>query len=285
MADFVAIGLRGLAFVAVLQAAGIPIFISLFGENLDRSGRAIRAMAALTAAGGLLLTAIHAAVEPARLTGELGDIFDGSLQALLLSSDFGTTTAIRVFGLALILAGSLGRIRLGEAVALIGASLVVVSFTFMGHTAADAQRWLLAPLLITHLIAVAFWFGGLWPLLSSTRRESAAVGGAIIEAYSRVAIWLVPLIFVAGIGLALTLLPDLSSLRTPYGYLLMVKVSGFAILMAFAAANKWRFGPKVSDGDGIALQAFQRSVLAEWFLIMAVVLVTAAMTALFSPEH
>jgi putative copper export protein len=34
-----------------------------------------------------------------------------------------------------------------------------------------------------------------------------------------------------------------------------------------------------------AIHAFRRSVLAEWILIAAVLAVTAAMTALFSPTH
>lgn len=81
------------------------------------------------------------------------------------------------------------------------------------------------------------------------------------------------------------LLPSLSSLRTPYGLSLIAKVSGFTILLSLAAANKWRFGPRIASGDEAALKAFRASVRAEWLLILAVVIISAAMTALFSPGH
>lgn len=285
MADFVAIGLRALSIAAALQAAGAPIFVRLFGRELERSAPRIHRMGLSMAVGGLVLTLVHAVVEPARLSGELRGIWDGSLQAVLLSSDFGTAIAIRTLGLGMIVGGSLKPGRFGEASALIGASLVAASFAFMGHTAANDQRWLLAPLLITHLLAVAFWFGALWPLLSAARLEEAAVAGAVIRQFSKAAIRLVPVIFLAGVAMAYALLPDLSALRTPYGLSLIAKVAGFSLLMVLAAANKWRFGPKVAGGERFAVKAFRCSVLAEWVLVFVVVAVTAAMTSLFSPEH
>lgn len=285
MADAVAIGLRSLAFVATVQAAGIPIFIWLFGTSLDRSAKAVRTLAAAAAVAALVLTALHAVIEPARLTGTLQGIFDRSLHSLLLASDFGTATSVRAFGLILIVGDSLKSSRPGEAAAMLGAALIAVSFAFMGHTVDHEQRWLLAPLLITHIAAIAFWFGGLWPLLLSTRHESMAVAGSTIEQFSRVAIWLVPSIFAAGLAVTTLLLPSLASLSTPYGKSLLVKIAGFTLLMGLAAANKWRFGPRVKAGDAAGLTAFRRSVVAEWILILIVVAVTATMTALFSPEH
>jgi len=285
VADLVAIGLGTLAVAAALQAAGVPIFVALFGDGLDRSIAAVRTMALRTALVGLVLTAGHAVVEPARLTGTMSGALDGSLHALLLGSDFGTTLSIRLLGLGIIVGGLLGPRRIGEAAGMIGASLIVASFAFMGHTAADDQRWLLAPLLLLHLLAVAFWLGALWPLRAITRLEGPAVGGALVERFSRVAVWLVPVIFLAGVAMAAALVPGLASLGTPYGLSLLAKVAGFAVLMALAAANKWRLGPGVARGDRAALRRFRRSVLAEWILILVVVAVTVTMTSLFSPDH
>jgi putative copper resistance protein D len=282
--DLVAIGLRGLAFAAALQAAGAANFCWLFGGMLERSVERVRSIAVHTVVVALILVLADTLVAPARLVGDFGGIFDGSLQALLLGSDAGTSAAVRTLGLLLLLGGSIKRSRLAAAMALTGATLVVVSFAFVGHTAADDRRWLLAPLLIVHLTVIAFWFGGLWPLLASIRRESAAVGGAAVAEFSRVASWLVPIILVAGLALAVVLLPALASLGTPYGLMLIAKLAGFAVLMGLAAANKWRFGPRIATGDAAALTWLLRSVIAEWLLILTVVIVTATMTALFSPE-
>jgi putative copper export protein len=282
LTDLIAIGLRALEFVAVLQAAGVALFLWLFGGSLERAARPIGTLAVSTAAAGLVLSIGHALVEPARLAGEFSGIFDPSLQGMLLASDAGTTTAIRVLGLAMVAGGSLKPSRLGTLVASMGGTLIAASFAFMGHTASDDRRWLLAALLILHLMLVAFWFGALWPLLMAVKRESLTVAGRVIEEFSRVAVWLVPIVFLAGLGLAVALVPDLASLRTPYGLLLLTKVAGFALLMGLAALNKWRLGARIARGEGAVLQAFRRAVLAEWVLIVGVVTVTATMTGLFS---
>lgn len=282
MADLAAIVLRSLAYAAALQAAGVPIFFRLCGDALDRSHRPIRAIASLTALGGLVLTALHWALEPIRLTGEPASLLDGSLHSLLLASDAGTAVAVRMLGLALVLAGARQRNAGGETAGFAGAVLIVVSFAFAGHTAADESRWLLAPLLMLHLGVVAFWFGSLIPLLLATLHEGAG-GGVVVERFSRAAIRLVPTILLAGAAMAWLLLPDLAGLVSPYGLSLLGKTLGFTVLMALAAANRWRFGPGISRGDGIALAGFRRTVVFEWCLIFIVIGITVTMTTLYSP--
>jgi putative copper export protein len=285
MADFIVIGVRALGFVAALQAAGAPLFLWLFGDDLPRSTRAIRRLGGRTALAGLLLTIAYQVLEPARLTGELTGILDTSMQAVLLASDLGTATVVRVLGLAMVVLMWLKLSRFGAATALTGSTLVVVSFAFMGHTAADDQRWLLATLLILHLMLVAFWFGALWPFYLASRHETLATSGLIVERFSQLAVWLVPVIFIAGLAMSVLLLPSLASLTTPYGLSLLAKTSGFALLMGLASLNKWRLGPRLAHGDGRAAHAFRCSLAAEWILIAAVLTVTAVMTALFSPTH
>ena len=71
----------------------------------------------------------------------------------------------------------------------------------------------------------------------------------------------------------------------PYGELVIAKVALFAVLLALAAFNKWRFGPALAgDGDLAAGQRFRRMVIAEYVLIVVVLAVTAVMTTFFSPE-
>jgi putative copper export protein len=282
MPDVVAIGLRALAFAAALSAAGTAIFVWLFGPSLDRSARRIRALTSATALAALPLSVAYAIVEPVRLAGAWSGMLDASLHAVLLGSDFGTTTAVRILGLLTLLAGSRRPGRAGDGLALAGALLIAVSFAFMGHTAADPERWLLAPLLVAHLVAIAFWFGALWPLAAVARHEEPAVAGGVIGRFSGIAVQAVPAIFVAGVAMASLLLPDWSSLRTAYGFSLMAKVAGFSTLMALAALNRWRFGPGIARGERASVAAFRRTIAAEWLLIVGVVAVTAAMTALFA---
>ncbi len=285
MPDIVSIGLRAVSLVAVLQAAGIAMFLWLFGGTLARSAGTIRSLGICTAAAGAFFTLAHHLVQPARMTGSFSGLFDGSLQAMLLSSDAGATNAVRILGLVLLVLGLSKLNRLGEAIGLIGATLVAVSFGLMGHTATHDQRWVLVALLVVHLLIITFWFGALLPLYMAAARETVEDNALVIGNFSAIAAWLVPIIFVAGLGMSILLLEELNNLWTAYGVSLLAKVSGFAVLMGLATLNKWRFGPAIVAGHAPALRNFQRSVVAEWGLIVAVLVVTAVMTGLFSPTH
>lgn len=285
MADVVAIGLRAAAAAAALMAAGLPVFVFWYGRLLDRSSRRVRATVSPTALIALTLLVLHALVEPVRLAGAWNGMFDPSLHALLLSSDFGTALAIRALGLSLIAGSRPSAGPQGAGLALIGATLIAASFAFMGHTAADPRGWLLAPLLVVHLLAIAFWLGALWPLLTVARVETASVAGTVIAEFSRTALRVVPFVLLAGLTMAGLLLPGLSSLGSPYGISLIIKLIGFSVLIALAGLNRLRLSSGVSRGRRSSQTAFQAVVLTELVLLIAVVTVTAVMTALFSPDH
>ena len=285
MPDIVAIGLRAVSFAAVLQAAGVAMFLWLFGASLVRSASTIRSLGVSAAVVGGLLTLAHHLVQPARMTGSFSGMFDGSLQALLLTSDVGATNALRILGLVMLVLGLLKPNRLGEAVSLIWATLVIVSFGLMGHTAAHDQRWVLVTLLVVHLLIIGFWFGALLPLYLAAARETIGNSALVIENFSAIAKWLVPAIFAAGLGMSILLLESFNNLWSAYGASLLTKVVGFTVLMGLASLNKWRYGPAIVAGDVAALRGLQRSVVAEWGLIVAVLVVTAVMTGLFSPTH
>jgi putative copper export protein len=128
---------------------------------------------------------------------------------------------------------------------------------------------------------VAFWLGALWPLYLVAKQEQPAVTVRMIDSFSLAAAWVVPLILLAGVGLTAVLVPSLAVFWQPYGQLLLVKVSLFAVLMAMAAVNKWRFGPACAEGN---TAAFERTVVIEYVLICVVLAVTAALTTFYSPE-
>ncbi len=72
------------------------------------------------------------------------------------------------------------------------------------------------------------------------QRESPAIAGAVTEAFSRLAAWIVPLLLLAGLVIAALLLPSLDAIWTSYGLLLLAKLGAFAALMLLGALNKWR---------------------------------------------
>lgn len=281
--DFIAVALRAAAFVTAVHAAGLGLFLALFEHQLKRAARPIRSLSAWNAVGALVLVTAHRGFEPARVTGSLDGLLEGSLHALLWSSDAGTTAAVQLIGLSMLLAGSMISRAWSRTAGVVGAVLIASSFAFMGHTVTQEYRWLLGPSLIVHVLVVAFWFGALWPLHMIGRHEPLAIVGTVVERFSAIAMWLVPMIFVAGLVLSVALLPSLAALLTPYGTLLLAKIAGFALLMVLAALNKWRYGPAIGAGDASATRALGVSVRVEWAVITVVLVTAATMTSLFAP--
>lgn len=284
MPDVLSVVLRALSFVLLFQSAGIAIFVALFGRNLESSRIPIRRFGAVTAIAGMVLVAGHYALEAARMAGDMSGLWDPALQRMAWKSPAGAAFVCRLFGLLLI---GIGLRRSGARwtmVAIGGVVLAAGSFTLMGHTSVHVHRAALAALLMLHLLIVAFWFGALWPLYAASSRETPVRAADLIEHFTVIATWLVPVILVAGTAMAVLLLPNVAALSEPYGELLIAKVVGFALLMGLAAANKWRLGPALISGTAQSGQSFRRSVAAEYALIAAVLTITAVMTSLFSPE-
>lgn len=282
--DTVSVVLRGLSFIALIQATGMAIFIAMFGPLLQNSLAPGQRITRLSVVIAVALLVGHYLVEAARMAGDMSGIVDPALQNMVLHSAVSAVLVIRVLGLALI-ATTINRCgRVCRAASVIGALTVTASFALVGHTVVDPLRWALAPLLMIHVTIVAFWFGALVPLWLTTSCESLVVAGHVTAAFSKVAIWLVPGIFVAGTLISLALIGDFADLRLPYGRLLLGKVGGFTTLMGLAALNKWRLVPAIASGNPAALRIFRRSLGAEYLLIASVLSVTAVMTALYSPE-
>jgi putative copper export protein len=284
LVDALSVTVRALSFVALFQAAGTTMFLGIFGHQLVKTDALVRRLGIASAACAAALVVLHYALEPARMGGELAGMTDPSLQKMVIHSSATVALLLRLVGLALIMFGLVRRAPLHLALGLVGTALVLIAFTTVGHTSSQPDRFVLAFLLLVHLFVGAFWFGALLPLVAISARESPALASAIVERFSSLAVWVVPAVFVAGVAMTSYLLPDLAALGSSYGRLLVVKVSGFTILMGLAALNKWRFGPALGRDDGRVVKAFQRSVQAEFALIVAILCVTAALTTFYSPE-
>lgn len=279
--DTLSVLLRALSLVALLQAAGIAVFLGLFSSLLVRATSGIRRLGIWSAAVALPLLLGQLLLEAARMAGEFAGVLDWSLERMVLTSGAGAAFDARASGLVLILVGLSGSGRIARVIGCVGSLLAATSFALMGHTAVHPYRAVLAPALITHVLIAAFWLGAILALYLATVRETSAVAGRLTAAFSRVAVWIVPFLAVVGVVMAVALVPRLAVFSQPYGWLLLGKIFGFAMLMGLAAANRWRLGPAVALGGSAA---FKRSLAAEYVVMIAVLAATATMTSLYSPE-
>ncbi len=284
MIQVLSLALRAASFVALLQAAGIALFLPLFGATLASSRTRVRRLGTRSAWWATACVVGQLALEPARLAGEWNGIADPALLRTVLGASIGAAATTRIAGLTL-LATTLPRPSpAGTALAILGATLAVSSFILTGHTAVSSLRALLCLILLWHLLVVAFWFGTLAALVKVARCEPATVTADTLRAFSRVALYVVPGILVAGLLLAWGLVPGLAVLGRPYGAILLAKLGVFLVLMGLALWNKSRLTPAIARGAPRAIALLRGSIAAEYGLIVVVLALTAAMTSLYAPE-
>jgi putative copper export protein len=275
---------RTLALAGVFQAAGAAFFLLLFGPWLARAGPPIRRLGRYAALTGLLLLAAQQWLQGARMADGYEGLFDPALQRLAWGGSGGRAALLQIFGLALLVCGLARAGRAAAGAASSGALIAACAFALTGHTSDHAQRALLAPMLCVHLVLVSFWFGALLPLAICSRHEARSDAVALLRGFSGVAGWLVPAIGVAGLAMALILVPAPSGWRAAYGLLLLAKLGAFALLLLPAAWNRWCAVPAMAASDARTVpMALRRSIAIEYLLMIAVLAITAVMTGFYSP--
>ncbi|MEP6732830.1 MAG: copper resistance protein CopC [bacterium] len=237
-APLIPAALRGVALGTLMALAGVLSFIA-WPRSTDRvvSRRANRvAMVCAVAAPLLLVLHFGAWAMNADAAHQLSS---ESLSAALATS-VGRVELWRT-GLALVAlwAVALAR-RPGLALPFAVAALVVSGAT--GHAAAISPLYA-TPAKALHLVAAALWAGGLLWLLCLDRQD---VDQFIRETLrvSSVALAGVVIVMLSGIVQTLLFLPTLSDLLTSaYGALVLAKVFGMLILIAFGAHHRFRVLP------------------------------------------
>jgi putative copper export protein len=283
LADVVVLSLRALGVLAVFHAAGIMLFLSVFGANLERGAELLQRIVRMAAIAGVVITGLEYFLLPARMAGSIAGAFDDSLRTLLAESPIAGAYGARVAGLGLLLLSleMRDRARLGLGAA--GAVVVLASFGLMGHTAIHPYRWSAGMLLVLHVGIAGVWFGALIPLYVLVGAETRATTAAVLDRFSATASWLVAGFAICGVVLLGLMLANAEELASGYGVMVMGKIVGFALLLRLAAGNRWRWSPGIRRGDPGATEGLQRSLAIEWLLMMGVIALTVVMTSLYSP--
>ncbi len=273
---------RAAAYLLVLQATGSFIFLAMFGPRSTAAHPQVARTARHLAGGALLVCLGQLLLEPAYMAGEAFGILDASLWQSLLHSAASVQLGLRALGMACLLV-ALRPVPPARAPGVVGVCAVLASFLLGGHTVNAPARALLAPLLGLHVLVAAFWLGALWPLRQLASRIKPAPLAALLRDFSQVALWLVPLLALAGLAMACLLLPGAAALATAYGLLLCAKALLFSGLMALAALNRLRLTPALAAGSSDALRVLRRCLATEYALVVLVLCLTAALTGVYSP--
>ena len=269
------------SYASALGAFGAIVFLHVFDERLQPPerrlfrGYTVSLLAAAVLASLAMLFGTVALLNGMGLAGG----FDGELWSMVAATPVGDSVWIRLAGLAIL---ALGLLLPGPPLVagVLGGVAVAASFGFVGHVRDDAYRVVLHALLVLHLLGIGFWIGSLWPLVKLAGREDLPRVAEIMERFGKIAVFVVALLVVAGLGLAWLLLGDPTRLvTTGYGRILLLK-----LLLGLAALNKLRLTPALTAGRAGAALNLQRSIRLEVALVVLLLAVTALLTAGFSPN-
>ncbi len=282
--DAATVVLRAAYYAATLGAAGLALFGAGFSHRLGPELAArLRRWTFGAAMLGIGLSVAAMFVRAGLLTGGESVLDRETWQAMMVSR-IGDAFYLRIAGLGLV-AVAAAPWPAAPALGAMGALMVAASYAAMGHSTLYRPRQELSALVTLHLLAVAFWVGSLPPLVWAARRGGAE-GAALIATWSRIAVWAVSAVFVAG-GIAAWYLVGRWDLLAAswYGWALVVKVALVLALLGFAAWHRLRLTPALAAGQPGAGARLGRSVWIEATVALAVFYAAAEMVSIHPLDY
>jgi putative copper export protein/mono/diheme cytochrome c family protein len=286
--------MRGSHVAASLSVFGALVFRAIVapalpGEALRPISGRIGALARLslvvavvTGGGWLLLEA--------RDVGGEDDTILTTLPIVLLEMRFGWLLIARLALLALavaVLAGGEHAHRRAGAAVLAACAVALQSGLGHGASMEGSLGWELTIVESLHLLAAGAWLGGLMPLyivVSGVEPEAAL---AAARRFSRLGIACVTVLAVTILIQGWELIGGLAELvGTDYGLVASAKLILFAMLLGFAAANRFRHTPSLrGERQEHGRRRLQRSIAAETFVGVCVILAAGILLTLPPAMH
>lgn len=282
--------LTGVHLLGGLPFAGLLLFQRCVRRGSGAPDRWTRRVLAGTGGVAVLGSALLVIATAARLTGGGADAWFGALPPDRL--------AVAVLTLGGCLGGLWAATRRPRcrAVQLIAAGVVALAPVLTGHSRSTPPLGVTMVADGVHLLAAAFWVGGVVALVhvllaeknrSGTDRTLRTGPGAVVlvERFSALAIAVVAALVLAGVVLALLVLDAPGDLlATGYGRTLALKLSLVLVVLTVAAWNRQYLRRLVPDHTAAGAAVLRRVLRYEGALLATVVLLTGVLTTM-SPGH
>ena len=274
--DEALIAWRAVHFMATAQVAGVVIFRMIVSRGLqspvlvDRRLKVLfwLSLAIAVSSGAGWALSLARAIDG---TSWVVALQDETAKSVLVDTQFGKAWIIRsVAAVALAVTALFPTGRIQGLLQLLLSAILVGGLAFAGHGASSpgigGDVHLAADIL--HLIAVAAWVGSLLPYAVSLPAGGRANAPGALDAarrvtlrYSNLATAAVLTILATGVVNTLNLVGSLTAFTSSeYGRLLSLKLVVFAVMLAFAAINRFVLMPRFSAMD---VGALKRNALIE----------------------
>jgi putative copper resistance protein D len=302
---------RAIHFAASAGIAGVLMFRAFVAEPALRPSpdgySAVRLRLAELAWMALAIAVVTGLIWLVLQTMSIADlgwgdaVTSGAIWTVVNETQFGLVTEVRAVLAALLAACLLlDQIVLSRWLVLLAASAQVAAIAWTGHAGSTlgelGNLHLAADVL--HLCAASSWIGGLAGLaiLFEVGRRCPALEWRPLEldAISRFSILgmiSVAALIVSGLLNAWILVGSIrASLVTDYGRLLLLKIAAFAVMVAFAAVNRFWLTPRIAlapkeVADPSARSALRRNTLIEIALGLAIFAMVGVLGMLHPAIH
>ncbi len=304
MPDLILISIRFALFANLMLIVGLAAFILYALGPAEREEGAMVAIVtrpqAWLCGGGLVLSFSGMVVLTANMQGVGVFAVDPAMFAQMVrDTDVGTAWLARMAALfiALVAARSVAaRPTLSASLLAIAGSIALTTLGWSGH--AGATEGIPGTLHrlndALHMIAAAVWFGAIaaflllarpYPEAASERLDCAARS---LDQFARIGTICVLIVVATGLvnSQMIVGVQNISrSVAAPYGQLLLAKLALFALMLALAAANRWRLTPAlklaVDEADpGTAIRAIRKTLLLEGLAAAAILALVAGLGTL-----
>jgi putative copper export protein len=271
-----AFGAKALFLGSALLAIGLALHRLLGIAPRTPLRTRVLAGAACLAAGA---TVARLALANAQLSGTLAGAFSGEMFAFVWATNGFHALAVWA-GAGLTLIGLALRDR---TILAAGAASLALSFALTGHTRGLENPGLWPWILGGHALLAGFWLAapiGLWPVSDLSDR---AVQRAT-DRFSRLAVWIVPALFVGG-GLLFWRLAGAPWIawETSYGQLLSAKILFALGALSVGAYTKLRISDRLRRDPAGGRRMLRMTLSTEAALFLGVLATLAAATTLTGP--
>ncbi len=275
-----------LATLAIVGGLAFAMFI--VRSELSEQARVRRVL--FTSGIALVAAAVATAlIQAAVIEDDWGAAVSPEAITEALAAPFGIAVGLRMLGGLVVLGLSRPRVphsdtsRFGT-LGVIGAALVVISYSFDGHTVTEGPRLLHATANATHVTAAAVWSGGLALLADLLRRRRGDTGVVVgpLMRFSQLASVSLVLAGVAGTVMALLVMDRFADLwSTGWGRLLIAKIALVALAAVIGARNRWVHMPAAAQHASVQAQSLVQQRLFRAVSIEAAVLLAAGVVTAF----
>jgi putative copper resistance protein D len=299
--DVPMVAARAVHFAAAAAAAGALLFRAVTDPVLRAAEQVksaidvrIRWLVWISVAIAFVSGIVWLLLQTSSMSGQAATLSE--IATVMIETQFGFVAMARL-ALAVLLAVCLACdhwqsarwLALGSAVCLIAA----VAWT--GHAASTPYGlgYLHLAADALHLVGAAAWIGGLMSLallLHAFRRHRDSVEPAlqlnVVRRFSCLGIASVATLVISGIINAWILVGSFRALVvTDYGWILMLKIGVFVVMVTLAAINRLWLTPRLAATDGKSLRALTRNTIAEIVLGLLIFVIVGLLGTLHPAAH